>query len=99
MNTTKIRATDLGEFWTDRGELGADDALLCCTDPDGSDHEAVQPGSSAMDLMQEMARRYNVHAKLLAALRDARDCMHAGDALSALALINRAIAKAKDRSS
>lgn len=64
---TVIRATDLGEFLTDEdSEDTSDDVLLCCSDLDGP----VQPDSSAMELMEEMARRYNAHVKLLAALTD-----------------------------
>lgn len=62
----KIRATDLGEFWSDTEDHPLDnDVLICCTDPDGSEHEAVQPDTPAMELMHEMARRYNHHPELL----------------------------------
>jgi hypothetical protein len=54
-----IRATDLGEFWTDTEVHPLDDTpVLVCQDPDGG---AVQPDTPAMELMKEMARRYNLY--------------------------------------
>lgn len=98
-----IRATDLGEFLTDQdSEEVSDDVLLCCSDLDGP----VQPDSSAMELMDEMARRYNVHAELLAALLavmpqlEECDCIHSDRAepLCPCRAARAAIAKAECRS-
>ena len=57
----RIRASDLGEFLTDQDNVDEGDTLLlCCSDPEGADNEAVQPDSQAMELMNEMARCYNL---------------------------------------